>query len=98
MKAVLIDRQVNFPKTHSIKLLIELLPVNIERTAALIDAVSLTEYATVFRYPGEIEPITEEEYHHLLAVASDVIRWAEAMINRWSDDYESAHPDRSTPD
>jgi len=82
LKAVLIDRQIAFPKTHSIKLLIELLPADIERSPVLLDAVVLTEYATVFRYPGEVEPITEEEYQHLLALATDVIQWAEAMINR----------------
>lgn len=43
LKAVLIARKVVFPKTHSIKLLIELLPNDIERTPALLDAVSLTE-------------------------------------------------------
>lgn len=82
LKAVLIAHQIAFPKTHSIKLLIELLPVDIKRTPALLGAVALTEYATVFRYPGEVEPITEEEYVHLLAMATDVIIWAEAMINK----------------
>lgn len=77
LKAVLIDRQIAFPKTHSIKLLIELLPTDIEQTSALLDAVSLTEYATVFRYPGEIEPITDDEYHHLLDMAKYVVQWAE---------------------
>lgn len=46
LKAVLIDRQVDYPKTHSIKLLIELLPADIERPQALLDAVVLTEYAS----------------------------------------------------
>jgi HEPN domain-containing protein len=55
LKAVLIARKIAFPKTHSIKLLIEQLPADIERTPALLDAVALTEYATVFRYPGEVE-------------------------------------------
>ena len=82
LKAVLIDQEVAFPKTHSIKLLIELLPIDIERPPALLDAVVLTEYATVFRYPGEVEPITEEEYQHLLTIATDVIQWAEEIINQ----------------
>jgi len=66
LKAVLIFEHIAFPKTHSIKLLIELLPAEIVRTPALLNAVALTEYATVFRYPGEIEPITEVEYQQLL--------------------------------
>ncbi len=82
LKAVLVSRGVSFPKTHSIKLLIELLPEDIERTPDLLDAVTLTEYATVFRYPGEVEPITEDEYRHLVALASAVLQWAEETINR----------------
>jgi len=82
LKAILIHQRVAFPKTHSIKLLVELLPDEIERTPALLDAVTLTEYATVFRYPGEIEPITEEEYRHLLAMATKVVRWAAALLNQ----------------
>jgi hypothetical protein len=62
-------------------LLIELLPSDIERTSALLDATVLTGYATVFRYPGELEPITEEEYQHLLCLAGSVVQWAQEEIN-----------------
>ena len=81
LKAVLISREIVFPKTHSINLLIELLPADIERTPALMTSVVLTEYATVFRYPGTAEPITEEEYQHLLAMAGNVVRWAEERVS-----------------
>lgn len=82
LKAVLIDRQIAFPRTHSIKLLIELLPADITRTPVLLNATALTEYATVFRYPGEVEPITEEEYQHLLDMAADVVQWAEELLKQ----------------
>ena len=88
LKAVLIFRQIAFPKTHSITLLIELLPADIERTSTLLEAVALTEYATVVRYPGEIEPITEEEYQHLLALSTKVMRWAEEIIKSNKSGYD----------
>ena len=84
IKAVLIARHIAFPKTHSITLLIEKLPADIERTLNLLNAVDLTEYATVFRYPGETEPITEEEYQRLLEMATKVVQWAEEQIETCS--------------
>lgn len=82
LKAVLIFRNIPFPKTHSIKLLIELLPDDMARPVELLAAVTLTEYATVFRYPGEVEPITAEEHLHLVAMATNVVRWAERIIHQ----------------
>jgi len=82
LKAVLVARQIAFPKTHSIKLLIELLPADISKSPALLDTVALTEYATVFRYPGELEPVTEAEFMNLLSMATAVCLWAEAIINQ----------------
>lgn len=80
IKAVLVLRKVTFPKTHDLKLLIELLPNDIIRPQVLLDAVILSDYATVYRYPGMAEQISHDEYHHLVSLAEAVVAWAEAII------------------
>jgi HEPN domain-containing protein len=61
LKAVLISRGIAFPRTHDLKMLIELLPPKIDRPTWLMDAVILSEYAVIYRYPVISEPITDEE-------------------------------------
>ena len=51
LKAVLVLRGVEFPKSHSLSRLIDLLPANIERDESLVESAKLTAYATTFRYP-----------------------------------------------
>jgi HEPN domain-containing protein len=80
LKGVLADREISFQKTHSIERLIGLLPEDIVFPPELCEASDLTEYATIFRYPGDLEPVTIDEYHRLLAIAQKVVRWAEQTL------------------
>ena len=80
IKAVLIREGVPFPRAHSIERLVDLLPPGIVRTADLVAAAQLSEYATTFRYPGEEEAVSEEEYHEALRIAESVFVWASARI------------------
>jgi HEPN domain-containing protein len=42
---------------------------------------NITIYATVCRYPGEAEPVTEHDYREAVALAEKVVRWAERMLS-----------------
>ena len=44
------------------------------------EAEALTDYATVTRYPGAGEPVTQQDYGHAVEVAESVVRWAEGLI------------------
>jgi HEPN domain-containing protein len=44
----------------------------------------LAKYAFETRYPGPIEPVTEEEYREALRLAKAVVAWAEEVITRAS--------------
>jgi HEPN domain-containing protein len=44
------------------------------------DAASLTDYAVGSRYPGDLEPVTEEEYREAVRLAETVVRWAESLV------------------
>jgi HEPN domain-containing protein len=82
IKAVLVHFGVAFPRTHSIERLIDLLPPSVPRTADLTASAELTAYATIFRYSGEHEPISEEKFRAALRLAEAVIAWAEEFVLR----------------
>lgn len=84
LKAVLVHCGVAFTKTHSIEHLIDCLPSPIERTNELLDAASLTIYATQTRYPGDDEAEVQEEHDAALAIAERIVRWARNVIESGS--------------
>lgn len=82
IKAVLLYEEVSFPRVHSIERLIDLLPPHVARTPELIAAALLSEYATTFRYPGEAEPVSEEDRREAVRIAQSVFVWAAGHIRR----------------
>jgi len=61
LKAILIHRNVDFPKTHDLVVLFNLLQT-VEALKIPIEAVQpLNRYATETRYPGDWESIGENE-------------------------------------
>jgi HEPN domain-containing protein len=44
------------------------------------EALTLTQYAVQTRYPGDWEPITEEEAHNALQIADLVLTWVVDQI------------------
>lgn len=81
MKAVCVHRELDFPKTHSLVVLMDLL----ESAGATIPpeaqaADTLTQYAVQARYPGWAEAVTEEEYQRALGLARHVVSWAESVL------------------
>ncbi len=84
IKAVLIHCAIPFPRVHSIERLIDLLPESARRTPELIGSAILTAYATTFRYPGDEELTSEDQYQEALWLAEAVVVWAEKHIG--SDD------------
>lgn len=43
-------------------------------------AMSLTTYAITTRYPNVGSPVEEREYREAIAIAEEVIRWAEERL------------------
>jgi HEPN domain-containing protein len=81
VKAVLVFRGIDFPKTHDIRDLLTLLdPDKSGIPEKVWSAIDLTDYAVESRYPGRADPVTEEEYHEALVLAEIVFNWAEDVI------------------
>ena len=77
LKAVLIHREIEFPRTHAIAALLDMLPEDLPRTDELRRATKLTGYATFLKYPVEDATLTEERWRELVGLARAVVEWAE---------------------
>jgi len=62
LKAFLVHNQVDFPKTHDIQEILDLVePINSGLAQSLGDVITLTQYAVEIRYPGDMpEPDSAE--------------------------------------
>jgi HEPN domain-containing protein len=82
IKAVLIYLGVRFPYVHDLAQLLSLVE---EAGWAIPESVrhaaSLSDYAVETRYPGISEPVMEEEYERAIAIAEEVLRWAQGIIH-----------------
>ncbi len=81
VKAVLIANGVPSTKTHNIGTLVGMLPGTIVFPGELEDAIGLTTYAVMARYPGDLEPVSEGEYLEALSLAEKVLAWAKNQIS-----------------
>ncbi|TAK34671.1 MAG: HEPN domain-containing protein [Chloroflexota bacterium] len=80
VKAVLINFGIPVIKTHVLERLIDLLPPEIARPPDLIGSARLNAYATVARYPGEVEALTEADYREAMRLSEAVVAWARGIV------------------
>ena len=81
IKALCIERGIDFPYVHDLAQLITLLqdkgqPVPDE----VKEAGRLTRYAVFTRYPGLDDSVTEEEHEQAVEIAESVVRWVESHL------------------
>ena len=68
LKALLVLRGVQVPRTHAISELITILAeLGFDIPADVQDASALTDYAVSARYPGPSEPVVVEDYEKAAA-------------------------------
>ncbi|MBI2403686.1 MAG: HEPN domain-containing protein [Gemmatimonadetes bacterium] len=96
VKAVLVARQVDFPKTHVIGELLKL----VEREGVTIagrvwEASDLTPYAVRARYPGSEEDIEEAEHRWAVELAEEVVKWAAGVVARSGEDRDRGPDDEA---
>jgi HEPN domain-containing protein len=71
IKALLTARGIQFPKTHNIRRLVEMLPADAQLSLSQGEQDELTDYATGARYPGGGE-VSTTEARRALALARRV--------------------------
>ncbi len=82
LKAVLIAKHIEFRRVHHIGYLLGLLPQETTLPPEAIEAVGLTSYAVMTRYPGDYEEITREMYQEAVQIARYVVGWAEKIVEK----------------
>ena len=81
VKAVLVFRGIDFPKTHLIADLLVILSCSGEAVPEeLWRADLLSDYAVTTRYPRRGASLGEPEYRSAVEVSERVVQWAEAII------------------
>lgn len=81
LKSLCILKNIEFPKTHNIDYLIELLEKeSIYVPAEVKKAKILTDYAVEGRYPENLDTIDEEEYQKAIEITENVLKWVEQKL------------------
>ena len=86
LKALLVLRGVEVPRTHAISELITMLAeLKFDMPAEVHEASALTDYAVAARYPGPSEPVLIEDYEKAVAIAAAVVSWANGIVTAASE-------------
>jgi HEPN domain-containing protein len=72
LKALLLFNDVHFPKTHDLRVLLQLAQKHRGFKLKLSDIVPLNRYTIEGRYPGDWEPIDKDEALNAVKIASTV--------------------------
>ncbi len=81
LKAFLLHLSIDFPRTHSLAVLVSLLEQAGHQVPNRVrEAVKLTDYAVGARYPGFDDIVEQEEYLEAVALAEAVVNWADENI------------------
>ncbi len=72
IKALLVYCSIQFPKSHDVVELLNLVPENYRPDLSIYDLAIINRYAVDTRYPGEWEIITRQEAEDSVRIAGDV--------------------------
>ncbi len=78
---MLIKKNIDFPRTHSLNVLSSLLMQHgVLLPENILDSIGLTIYAVQTRYPGEYDEITKEDYEFAKLLAKDVLEFVRSRL------------------
>lgn len=81
LKAVLLFHKIDFPLTHDLDELSDILQESgVSLPEEVTDVGSLTPYAVETRYPGYWSEITDQDVDEALKMAEQVVKWSGDII------------------
>ena len=81
LKALLVARQIHFPRTHDLEALIEMIRMaGLTWPFAAAEIEALTPFAVETRYPGGFAQVTDAEANESVQTARRVLAWARVVI------------------
>jgi len=72
LKALLVKENIEFPRTHDLIILFNMIPSKNTLTIEKHDLLALNRYSVESRYPGDLEPYSLEEAMDAIAIAQKV--------------------------
>ncbi|OQA59204.1 MAG: HEPN domain protein [Euryarchaeota archaeon ADurb.Bin294] len=82
LKGLLIALDIESPRTHNIGNLFRLLHnAGVFIPQPVLAGSALTEYAVNTRYPGDYDPVSEEDYENALLMAEEVFSWVRSKLS-----------------
>ncbi|MDO9577542.1 MAG: HEPN domain-containing protein [Candidatus Cloacimonadales bacterium] len=83
LKGLLRFYNINIPRIHSIGKLLSLLEDNDYVIPDYVkEGIILTDYAVQTRYPGDYEPVFEEEFITVLEISNKIFDWINSIISK----------------
>jgi HEPN domain-containing protein len=90
LKAYLVLHQIDFPRTHNLGELLDLVASRDAPMADLLrDITTLNPYGVEYRYPGDFPDLTREDAEHAFRLAEKV---RAAVLPKLPSGLESTHP------
>ncbi len=81
LKGVLVARRLDFPRTHDLRQLLDILIASGMRVPRAVQrAEVLTPYAVQTRYPTEMPAISDDELDEAQTAAAATVAWAETRV------------------
>jgi HEPN domain-containing protein len=83
LKAVLVYLEINFPKTHDLDRIRELIPEGWEVKEQFPNLYDLSVWSVESRYPGHTPDVTEFEARKTLRLAEAVVEAVSTELDKW---------------
>ncbi len=80
LKALLVHKKIDFPKTHDLRLLMQKVPSDIKLDLLIDEVIPLNRYTIEARYPGDWEPFDREEAGTAVSIARKVRKAVRASL------------------
>ena len=85
LKAVMVERGVEFPKTHDLEQLVEIIEeAGVAWPPDMNKVLEFTPFATQGRNPGFGDPISEADVEEAIEMAGKVLAWAHQEVAKAS--------------
>ena len=72
LKALLVSQSLDFPKTHDLRVLIQLVLSKFSVVLDMAELLKLNRYSIESRYPGDWDPIARSDAEEAVAIAQRV--------------------------
>jgi HEPN domain-containing protein len=72
LKALLLSQSLDFPKTHDLRVLVQLVLSKLSLDLDMTELVKLNRYSVESRYPGDWDPIARSDAEEAVAIAQRV--------------------------